>query len=43
MTKSQNLLFKVLLILVARACRKAVINRARLECFQDKNPSAAIK
>lgn len=42
MTKSQNL-FKVPLILVGRARRMAVINRARLECFQDKNPSAAIK
>lgn len=43
MTKSQNLLFKVPLTLVGRAHRMAVISRARLECFQDKKPSAVIK
>lgn len=40
---NQKLLYKSLLLLVGRAHRKALINRVRLERFQDKNPSAVIK
>lgn len=40
---NQKLLFKSLLLLLGSAHRKALINRVRLECFQDKDPSAVIK